>query len=157
MKISSLFKDKAYAFTDSSNPDDDCAFATKILQKIKPNFKVKDIIIQGVKDHCDVFLVLTDKDKLLKVKISLSDPEKLLKKEATGLRSVTPKIAPKLVSYGSIKVGENIDYLIIEVSSGESIRNYGRSGIHPRRKLFNCAGCANVVSSLMTCTEFVVR
>ena len=43
MKISSLFKDKAYAFSHKGDPEEDCSFAVRVLQKIKPNIKVSDI------------------------------------------------------------------------------------------------------------------
>ena len=133
MKITSLFKDKAYAFTHAGNPEDDCAFAIKVLKKLKPRFQVSDILLQKVKDHCDVFLIRTSQNELLKLKTSLSDPDGLLKKEATALRSGEgcPSL-PKLLSQGSIKVGEPIEYLLMRVTPAESVRDYGRSGINEK-------------------------
>ena len=55
MKITSLFKDKAYAFTSAGNPEDDCDFAKKVINRIKPTFEPKDIRLHTVKDHCDIF------------------------------------------------------------------------------------------------------
>lgn len=133
MKITSLFKDKAYAFTHAGNPEEDCAFAAKVLEKIKPSFEVCDILLQQVKDHCDVFLIQTSKSGLLKLKTSLSDPDKLLKKEATALRSGNEYSGfPKLIDQGSTQVGEPIDYLLMRVPPAESLREHGRSGLIER-------------------------
>tara|TARA_R110000824_G_scaffold170448_1_gene347839 strand:- start:3609 stop:4676 length:1068 start_codon:yes stop_codon:yes gene_type:complete len=133
VKITSLFKDKAYAFTHAGDPQEDCAFGTKVLEKIKPSFEVSDILLQQVKDHCDVFLIQTSNSGLLKLKTSLSDPHKLLKKEATALRSGEGFSGfPKLIAEGSTQVGEPIDYLLMRVPPAESLREHGRSGIIER-------------------------
>tara|TARA_R100000005_G_C4956755_1_gene175001 strand:+ start:52 stop:1119 length:1068 start_codon:yes stop_codon:yes gene_type:complete len=137
MKISSLFKDKAYAFSHKGDPEEDCSFAVRVLQKIKPNIKVSDILLHQVKDYCDVFLVHTEKNDLLKLKISLSDPDELLRKEATAIRSCKGfKGVPQLVDQGSVEVGEPICYLLSRVPPAESIREYGRSGVNEKIKIF---------------------
>ena len=130
MKISSLFKDKAYAFSQQGDPEEDCVFASRALKKIKPNFKISNILFQHVKDYCDVFLIQTDKNDLLKLKISLSDPDELLKKEATTLRSSKGFSGlPDFLDQGSIEIGEPLSYLLSKVPPAESLREYGRSGI----------------------------
>ena len=137
MKITSLFKDKAYAFSHKGDPEEDCAFATRALKKIKPNLKVSDILLQQVKDHCDVFLIHTEKNDLLKLKISLSDPDELLKKEATALRSCKGfNDVPQLIDQGLTEIGEPISYLLSKVPPAESLRDYGRSGIREKIKPF---------------------
>jgi hypothetical protein len=136
VKITSLFKNKAYAFPQSGNSEDDCAFAIKALEKIKPNLKVDDILLLGVKDYCDSFLLNTSQG-LFKLKISLSDIDQLLKKEGTALRNMSkcPSV-PQLVSQGSIKLGEDIEYILTKVIYGESIRDHGRSDLIERLDSF---------------------
>ena len=115
MKITSLFKDKAYAFTSAGNPEDDCDFAKKVLHRINPTFEPKDIRLHTVKDHCDIFLITDNKD-LLKLKVSLDDEDGLLKKEATALRSISScKTSPKLISQGSAKIGDDLEYLLTKI------------------------------------------
>ena len=74
MKITSLFKDKAYAFTSAGNPEDDCDFAKKVINRIKPTFEPKDIRLHTVKDHCDIFLITDNKDLLKPLFKSSSTP-----------------------------------------------------------------------------------
>ena len=119
MKITSLFKDKAYAFTSAGNPEDDCDFAKKVINRIKPTFEPKDIRLHTVKDHCDIFLITDNKD-LLKLKVSLDDEDSLLKKEATALRSI----------------GDDLQYLLTKIPIGENVRDYGRSGLFEKVDLF---------------------
>ena len=136
MKITSLFKDKAYAFTSAGNPEDDCDFAKKVLHRINPTFEPKDIRLHTVKDHCDIFLITDNKD-LLKLKVSLDDEDSLLKKEATALRSISScKTSPKLISQGSAKIGDDLQYLLTKIPIGENVRDYGRSGLFEKVDLF---------------------
>tara|TARA_B100000519_G_C14184454_1_gene410071 strand:- start:121 stop:1185 length:1065 start_codon:yes stop_codon:yes gene_type:complete len=129
MKLSSLFKGKAYAFGQAGNPEDDCKFASALLKKIDPSFKVKAIEMLSVEDHCDVFMVCDKKNKIFKFKVSLSDPDKLLEKESIALKSLSGPTFPKLVSAGSEKLGEEVYYTLTEVLRSESIRAMGRSSL----------------------------
>ena len=70
MKISSLFKDKAFAFCQAGDTEDDCAFAIKVLKKIRPTLKVKEILLWGISDYCDIFLIRDKAQTTFKLKIS---------------------------------------------------------------------------------------
>ena len=127
MKLSSLFKHKAYAFGQPSDTEQDCIFAETVLKKIRPSFKVQKISLAAVCDNYDIFHILNEKDIFYKLKISLSDPNSVLKKEVTSLRSLGAAHIPKYICQGNIKVGEEVDYLLTQAVQSESIRNMGRS------------------------------
>ena len=88
MKLSSLFKHKAYAFGQPSDAEQDCLFAESVLKKARPKFKIKNITLSSVCDDYDIFHIINDKDVFFKLKVSLSDPNNILKKEVTALRSL---------------------------------------------------------------------
>ena len=54
MKLSSLFKHKAYAFGQPSDTEQDCKFAQSVLKKIRPKFKVQKVSLVSVCDDYDV-------------------------------------------------------------------------------------------------------
>ncbi len=129
MKLSSLFQDKAYAFAQAGNPEDDCRFAVEVLKKVRPRFKLKEILLWEVADDFDVFLLSNDKGESFRLKVSLSDPNRVLAKEVTILRGSPCPSFPTLVAHGTVKVGEEVTYLLTKVLDGDSLRNYGRSAI----------------------------
>ena len=136
MKLSSLFKDKAYAFSQAGNPEDDCKFAATLLKKTRPDLSIKNISLWSVADHYDVFMLLDDKKQLFKLKISLSDPDGVLKRESIVLRRNPCPSIPILVDYGTIKIGEEVTYLLTQIPIGESIRCQGRSCLMSNLDLF---------------------
>ena len=129
MNISSLFKDKAYSFRESSDNEDEKYFASTVLSKFKPDLKLKKINILGVFDNFDLFSVYDELDQKYTLKISLDDSDKVLKRESTFLKSHKYLNVPLILDYGDIEVGEKVTYLFSKVSEAESIRNYGRSVI----------------------------
>ena len=136
MKLSSLFKEKAYAFSQAGNSEDDCKFAATLLSKTHPDIIFTDISLWSVTDHYDVFMALDNKSRFFKLKISLSDPDGFLKKESVVLRRTDSPSVPILVDYGTIKIGEKVTYLLSRVPAGESIRSHGRSGLINELDLF---------------------
>ena len=129
MKINSLFKDKAYSFQEAGDANDDCEFASKVLKKIKPNFKLEEISLVGVTDHYDVFTLHNSDRETFKLKISLSDPKNILKKEVRALRSCRCEKIPSLVAYDTTEVGEEVSCLLTKVNRAECIRDHGRSTV----------------------------
>jgi hypothetical protein len=127
MKLTSLFKDKAYAFSQAGDPENDCEFAANLISKIKPKFNLKEIMLWGVTEYCDIFLLSNEKRECFKLKFSLSDPRGLLKREVTSIRSLGSNASPSLVKHGETELGEPISYLMTKVPAGESVRNIGRS------------------------------
>ncbi len=139
MKISSLFRDKAYAFPQGGNQEDDCEFAVRVLHKIRPRFKLKHIMLWTVTDDFDVFFLVDHSGDSFTLKISLSDPRQTLKKEVTILRGSKCPVFPQLITYGTTKVGEEVGYLLTKTFGGESLRNVGRSVIVENvNELFDC-------------------
>jgi len=136
MKLNSLFRDKAYAFSQAGNPDDDCRFASTLLEKTHPKFPIKDIFLWSVSDHYDVFVLLDDKKQSFKLKVSLSDPDGVLKRESVVLRRNPCPSLPILLDYGTIKIGEEVVYLLTRIPSGESVRSHGRSSLLSNLDLF---------------------
>jgi hypothetical protein len=55
MKLSSLFKHKAYAFNQPSDTEQDCRFAQQLIKKVKPKLTVSKITLSSVCDDYDVF------------------------------------------------------------------------------------------------------
>jgi hypothetical protein len=136
VKINSLFRDKAYAFSQAGDPEDDCKFAATLLKKIKSDIAIKNIFLWSVGDDYDVFL-LVDKDKrTFKLKTSLSDPEGVLKRESVALRRNPCSSLPVFVDYGTIKIGDEVTYLLTWVPQGESLRSSGRSALMSNLDLF---------------------
>ena len=127
MRISSLFKDKAYSFQERGSPEDDNKFAIEVLKKLKPRLRAEDVGLIGVYDNFDLFSFKNQKKENMNLKISLSDPEGVLKKEATVLKAHKGYRVPKFIDYGEVKIGENVTSLLSKVAGGENIRNYGRS------------------------------
>ena len=136
MKLNSLFRDKAYAFSQAGNPEDDCKFADTLFKKTNPDLDITDIFLWSVSDHYDVFLLRDDKEQALKLKISLSDPDGVLKRESVVLRRNPCPSLPILLDYGTVKIGEEVTYLLTKIPSGESIRSYGRSSLLSNLDLF---------------------
>ena len=127
MKLSSLFQGKVYAFPQTQNQSQDLAFAEKVIGEIAPDLDVSAISIGKIQDNYDVFL-LKDKNKSeYRLKISLDDSDGILKKEASMIKNCSSYAVPKFKSYGQLKVGEEISYLLTSTPPCESIRNYGRS------------------------------
>tara|TARA_R100001163_G_C5065222_1_gene203095 strand:+ start:2466 stop:3530 length:1065 start_codon:yes stop_codon:yes gene_type:complete len=127
MKLSSLFKHKAYAFNQPSDTDQDCKFAKQLLKKVKPKLKVSKITLSSVCDDYDIFYLTDEKGIFFKLKISLSDIKNILKKEITALRSLGKQQIPKYVCHGKVKIGDEVEYLLTKAVESESIRNIGRS------------------------------
>lgn len=136
MKLSSLFKDKAYAFSQAGDPEDDCKFAATLLEKTEPDLDITDISLWGVTDYYDVFMLIDAKKRFFKLKISLSDPDGFLKKESVVLRRNACPSLPILLDYGTIKIGEEVTYLLTRIPIGESIRSHGRSCLTNNLDLF---------------------
>jgi len=136
MKLSSLFKDKVYAFPQNQNQQQDIIFAKKILDKINNKLKVKDINVGKIDDNYDNFKILSEDLKNYSLKVSLDDSDNILKKEAGFLKNHKSKTMPLFKSYGQVTIGENVSYLLSETPNYESIRNYGRSCIIENMDMF---------------------
>ena len=150
MNISSLFKDKAYSFRESSDNEDEKYFASTVLSKFKPDLKLKKINILGVFDNFDLFSVYDELDQKYTLKISLDDSDKVLKRESTFLKSHKHLNVPLILDYGDIEVGEKVTYLFSKVSEAESIRNYGRSVIFHKLDEFQ-----NAYTDYNLCCQFL--
>ena len=135
MKLSSLFQDRAYAFPSNFDYEKEKEFATKVLKKASPRFKLHSINPISVTDYCDIYSVINEKGENFKLKISLDDSDKRLSREITSLNSQCP-VFPKLVKQGSTKVGDEVKYLITQTPLGESVSNYGRSTVIKNFKEF---------------------
>ena len=81
-------------------------------------------------------MILTADKQFFKLKISLSDPDKFLKKESVVLRRSACPAVPILTDYGTIKIGEEVTYLLARVPAGESLRTGGRSSLLNQLDLF---------------------
>lgn len=127
MKLSSLFKHKAYAFNQPSDTEQDCRFAQQLIKKVKPKFKASKITLSSVCDDYDVFHIVDESSEFFKLKISLSDEKGVFKKEVTSLRSLGKDYVPKYISHGETKIGDEVQYLLTKAVQSESIRNTGRS------------------------------
>ena len=128
VKLSSLFKHKAYAFSQAGDGEDDCKFATAALKKIKPNLELAGISLARITDNYDIYSLRDEKEQFYKFKISLLGDDNILKREATALRSIPKNESfPSLVKQGVEHLGEDITYLLSKVKVGESVRDYGRS------------------------------
>ena len=136
MKLSSLFKGKVYAFPQTQDQQQDLAFASKVIGKVDPELEVTNISLGKINDNYDIFII-TDKNQInYKLKISLDDSDGILKKEASITKNIKSKTAPTFKSYGEIKIGENISYLLTIVPPYESVRDYGRSCLIQNMDLF---------------------
>tara|TARA_R110001583_G_scaffold155058_2_gene306754 strand:+ start:3028 stop:4092 length:1065 start_codon:yes stop_codon:yes gene_type:complete len=129
MKISSLFKDKAYVFADDQDSKTQNRFALEVLSAVRPRFDITSVALLEICDDYDIFLLRERKRGTLKLKISLSDPDGTLQSEAVGLRSTTGACTPHLIDMGDLKMGEQIKYSLTYVGEGESARNMGRGPI----------------------------
>jgi hypothetical protein len=129
MKLSSLFKHKAYAFNQPSDTEQDCRFAQQLIKKVKPKLTVSKITLSSVCDDYDVFHIVDQTSDFFKLKISLSDEKGVFKKEVTALRSLGKEHIPKYVCHGEIKIGDEVQYLLTKAVQSESVRNIGRSAL----------------------------
>lgn len=136
MKLSSLFQGKVYAFPQTQNQDQDINFAKKVIEKINPKIKVKDISIGKIEDNYDVFLIKDQNKNNFNLKISLDDSEGILRKEANIIKNCKSFSVPVFKNYGQMKIGEEISYLLTSIPQYESVRNYGRSCIIENLNLF---------------------
>lgn len=136
MKLSSLFKGKVYAFPQTQNQEQDLTFASKVIEKIDPKLNVSNISLGKINDNYDVFTITDTNRKNYKLKISLDDSDGILKKEASVIKNSKSKTIPTFKSYGEIKIGENISYLLTIVPPYESVRDYGRSCLMENMDLF---------------------
>ena len=134
MSLSNLFKDRAYVFPHSDSGDIDYAFAKNVISNIKPSFQIEDVLLAEIHDDYDVFFIREKKRGVLKLKISLSDPQNILGTETSILRSTDSVATPHLLAGGNDSVGgEEITYLLTYVGEGESLRNMGRGAIFENR------------------------
>ena len=136
MKLSSLFKGKVYTFPQTKNQDQDKSFALEVLKRIKPDLILSDITVGEIKDHYDVFFLKDDKGNIFKLKISLDDSYGILKKEYNVTKNSASAVVPKLVKYGTVKIGDEVTYLLVNVPPCESVREYGRSSLLSKLDLF---------------------
>ena len=136
MKLSSLFKGKVYAFPQTQNQEQDLTFASKVIEKIAPKLNVSNISLGKINDNYDVFTIIDTNRKNYKLKISLDDSDGILKKEGSVIKNSKSKTIPTFKSYGEIKIGENISYLLTIVPPYESVRDYGRSCLMENMDLF---------------------
>jgi len=136
MKLSSLFKGKVYAFPQTQNQEQDLTFAGKVIEKVDPKLDIANISLGKINDNYDVFTITDTNQKNYKLKISLDDSDGILKKEASVVKNSKSKTVPKFKSYGEIKIGENISYLLTIIPPYESVRDYGRSCLIENMDLF---------------------
>lgn len=136
MKLSSLFKGKVYTFPQTKNQDQDKSFALEVIKRIKPDLILSDIAIGEIKDHYDVFILKDDKGDIFKLKISLDDSYGILKKEYNVTKNSASAVVPKLVKYGTLKIGDEVTYLLVNIPPCESLREYGRSSVFGELDLF---------------------
>ena len=139
MRLSSLFKDKAYVLPHNDGDGVDYSFISRVLTAIRPRFNVSAVTLLEICDHYDVFLVREKKRGVFKLKISLSDPDKILKREGVALRSTKDACTPQLIDMGNLTIGEEITYSLTYVGEGESLRDMGRGPtIALASSLFDC-------------------
>lgn len=136
MKLSSLFKGKVYAFPQTQNQEQDLTFAGKVIEKVDPKLDIANISLGKINDNYDVFTITDTNRKNYKLKISLDDSDGVLKKEASVVKNSKSKTVPKFKSYGEIKIGEKISYLLTIIPPYESVRDYGRSCLIENMDLF---------------------
>ena len=136
MKLSSLFKGKVYAFPQTQNQQQDLAFAAKVIEKVDPKLDIANISLGKIHDNYDVFTITDTNRKNYKLKISLDDSDGILKKEASVVKNSKSKTVPNFKSYGEIKIGEKISYLLTIIPPYESVRDYGRSCLIENMDLF---------------------
>lgn len=136
MKLSSLFSGKVYTFPQTKNQDQDKSFALEVIKRIKPNLILSDIKVGEIKDHYDVFFLEDNRGDIFKLKISLDDSYGILKKEYNVTKNSASAVVPKLVRYGTVKVGDEVTYLLVNVPPCESVREYGRSSLLSKIDLF---------------------
>ncbi len=136
MKLSSLFKGKVYTFPQTKNQDQDKSFALEVIKRIKPNLVLSDITVGCIKDHYDVFVLRDDGGSIFKLKISLDDSYGVLKKEYNVTKNSASSVVPKLIKYGTVKIGDEVTYLLVNIPPCESLREYGRSSLLRKLDLF---------------------
>jgi len=136
VKLSSLFSGKVYTFPQTKNQDQDKSFAIEVIKRIKPDLILSDIAVGEIKDHYDVFLLKDHKGDIFKLKISLDDSYGILKKEYNVTKNSASAVVPKLVKYGTVKIGDEVTYLLVNVLPCESVREYGRSSLLSKLDLF---------------------
>ena len=136
MKLSSLFKGKVYTFPQTKNQDQDKSFALEVIKRIKPDLVLSDITVGVIKDHYDVFVLKDNKGGIFKLKISLDDSSEVLKKEYNVTKNSASVVVPKLVKYGTVKIGDEVTYLLVKIPPCESVREYGRSSLLSELDLF---------------------
>ncbi len=136
MKLSSLFSGKVYTFPQTKNQDQDKSFALEVIKRIKPDLILSDIKVGEIKDHYDVFFLEDDKGDIFKLKISLDDSYGILKKEYNVTKNSASAVVPKLVKYGTVKIGDEVTYLLVNIPPCESLREYGRSSLLSKLDIF---------------------
>ena len=136
MKLSSLFKGKVYAFPQTQNQQQDLTFARKVMEKVEPKLEIENIYVGQINDNYDLFNIDGRDKKKYKLKISLDDSDGILKKEASIVKNSRSQTVPSFKSYGNIKIGEKITYLLTIVPAYESVRDYGRSCVINNLELF---------------------
>ena len=134
-----LFSGKAYAIPMDkelkNGPNYDLIL--RILSKFDANLKAEKITDIGSNESFDEYLITT-KDKLYNLKLSLDENSPSLSKEIAFLKENESIITAKLYTSGKIKVGASVLYLITSHENGLSVDDFGLGYIDENLYPFLC-------------------
>ena len=127
MDQAKLFSGRAFVF---QSPEEDSSIdkvlVDKIFQNLPEPIKIIRLELLYSAEDFDCYEAVSS-DRFYNLKISFSDEALNLKKEANNLQLIKNQIAPKYISYGQIKVGETITYLITSQEQSHVVSDLGRN------------------------------
>jgi hypothetical protein len=139
MKISSLFKGRAYIVAAEDRPQEDARFMAAIFKKIDLNILPHEVKLITSHDNYDDYQLKDDKGRRLKIKISFEKDEPFLKRESSNLKIARSPVCGYWLEAGNIKLGDEFSYLLYGFPRSESVREIGRSLlITEAHTLFDC-------------------
>ena len=127
MKISSLFRGRAYVVGAEDRLTEDARFVSELFKKINLKAGVKDVKLIVSNDDYDDYQLKDDNGRPLRIKISFDKGNYALKQESKNLKAAQSPVCGYWMGSGDIKLGDEFSYLLYAFPTSESIREIGRS------------------------------
>ena len=127
MKISSLFRGRAYVVGAQDRLAENARFVAELFKKMDRNVGANDVKLIISNDDYDDYELTDDNGRPLRIKISFDKGNYVLKQESKNLKAAQSPVCGYWMGSGDIKLGDEFSYLLYAFPTSESISEIGRS------------------------------
>jgi hypothetical protein len=127
MSVSNLFLNKAYILPLKNGAEEsELELVGILLKSLTPSINATNIKFVSTNDDYDIYRY-THENYDFCIKISLDPDCKKINHESLNIQKINPLIRPQYIKDGTIKIGDNLRYIITSFENAESLKSLGRS------------------------------